>query len=179
MPFRPPRKLNPDELREYAIRLLAGRAMSVAQLKERLRRRASDAAAVEEIVVELKAYGALNDRRFAESFSSARATSGAFGRQRVLADLLKRKVAPKVAERAVREAFEGADEEEAIARWLERKYRNMDLGAALQAPARLASVYRRLRQAGFGSGPAIRVLKRYASAAEQLEALEDGACGPD
>jgi hypothetical protein len=37
----------------------------------------------------------------------------------------------------------------------------------------LASAYRKLRYAGFGSGNAIRVLKRYAERADELESLED------
>ncbi len=165
-------KLGEAELKDYALRLLAGRALTVAQLKERLRRRAAEPASVEGIVAQLKEYGALDDRRFAETFSSSRAASGQFGRRRVLAELAKRKVAAKVAEKAVREAFQGLDEEQLVRAWLERKYRNQDLAALLAEPAKLAGVYRRLRHAGFSSGAAIRVLRRFSEQAEQLEGLE-------
>ncbi|MFZ5928882.1 MAG: regulatory protein RecX [Acidobacteriota bacterium] len=162
-------------LKEYALRLLAGRALTVAQLKEKLRRRAADAASVERVVAQLKEYGALDDRRFAESFSSSRATSGQFGSRRVLAELARRKVASKVAEQAVRKAFQDLDEDQLVRAWLERKYRNQDLGALLGEPAKLAGVYRRLRHAGFSSGAAIRVLRRFSEQAEHLEGMEPDA----
>jgi regulatory protein len=173
MPFKLPRRLDSDELREYGLRLLSGRSLSVAEFKEKLRQRAVNPADIDAIVSQLKEYGALSDHRYAEHFAGSRAGSGTFGRQRVLSDLLRKKVAPKVAEKAVGDAFAGVDEIGMIQQWLTRKYRNQDLGALVQDPAKLASVYRRLRQAGFSSGPAIRVLKRHASDAEQLEGLED------
>jgi SOS response regulatory protein OraA/RecX len=66
---KPARLLEEGELREYALRLLAARALTVAQLKQRLRPRAADPASVDRIVAQLKEYGALDDRRFAENFS--------------------------------------------------------------------------------------------------------------
>lgn len=173
MPFAPPRKLDADALRDYALKLLAARPLSVADLKEKLRRRAADPAAIDPIVAQLKDYGALDDRRFAERFSANRAESGAFGRQRVLADLIKRRIAPKTAEKAVRQAYEATDEPALIEAWLERKYRNRNLPELLKEPTRLASVYRRLRLAGFSTSASIKVLKRFAAEADQLESLED------
>lgn len=164
--------LQEAELRDYALRLLAARSLSVAQLKQRLRPRAADPSSVERIVAQLKEYGALDDRRFAESFSSSRAASGQFGRNRVLAELARRKVAPKVAEQAVRQAYQNLDEDSLVRSWLERKYRNQDLPALLAEPARLAAVYRRLRRAGFSSGASIRALRRFSDLADQLESLE-------
>jgi regulatory protein len=171
MAFASPKRLDADALREYAGRLLAGRALSVAELKDRLRRRAVDEADIDPIVRALKDYGVLNDTRYSEHFAERR--SGDYGRQRVLTELKKRKVAPKVAEKAVESAFSGTNEAELVTSWLGRKYRNQDLGALLQAPAKLAAVYRRLRVAGFSAGASIRVLRRWAAEADQLEGLED------
>lgn len=165
-------KLEEGELKDYALRLLAARALTVAQLKEKLRRRAADPASVENVVRQLKEYGALDDRRFAESFSAARAASGLFGRSRVLAELARRKVAARVAEQAVKQAFAGLDEDEMARAWLERKYRNQDLAALLSEPSKLAAAYRRLRHAGFSSGAAIRALRRFSENAGELEGLE-------
>lgn len=167
-----PAPLAEPELLDYALRLLAARALSVAQLKQRLRPRAADPAAVDHVVARLKEYGALDDRRFAESFSSSRAASGQFGRSRVLAELARRKIAPKIADQAVRQAFQNLDEDQLIRSWLERKYRNQDLTALLAQPAKLAAVYRRLRRAGFSSGASIRALRRFSDLADQLDSLE-------
>jgi regulatory protein len=172
MSLRRPRKLSHDELKDYAARLLGVRALSVAQLKDKLRRRAQNAADVDAVVGLLKDLAVLSDRRFAEHFAAARAGAKSVGRQRVLADLLKKRVAPKVAEKAVSEAYQDFDEAAAIEDWLSRKYRSQNLGELLQDPARLASAYRRLRTAGFSSAASIRVLKRFAAAAEQLEDTE-------
>jgi regulatory protein len=59
-----------------------------------------------------------------------------------------------------------------IERFLARKYRGKDLGALLKEQKNLASAYRKLRQAGFSTGPSIRVLKRYAAEAERLEEMD-------
>lgn len=173
MPIKQPRKLDADELRHYAMKLLSSRALSIGEFKAKLRLRAADPASIDEIVLQLKEYGALNDQRYAGHFAETRAGSGAVGKQRVLSDLMRKKVAPKVAEKAVSEAYAGTDEVAMVEQWLERKYRNQDLGALLQEPAKLASVFRRLRQAGFSTSPSIRVLKRYAAEAEQLEDMTE------
>ena len=170
-----PPSLDENGLKDYALRLLAARALTVAQLRQRLRPRAANPADVDRVVAQLKQYGVLDDRRFAESFSSARAASGQFGRSRVLAELARRKVAAKVAGEAVRQAFQGLDEDAMAQAWLERKYRNQDLPALLAQPSRLAAAYRRLRHAGFSSGAAIRALRRYSEHAGELEGLEDAA----
>jgi regulatory protein len=82
-------------------------------------------------------------------------------------------VAPKLAEKAATDAFSATNEVEMVQAWLARKYRGKDLGALLREPAKLASVFRRLRMAGFSSGPSIQVLKRFAAEAEQLEGMDD------
>lgn len=173
MAFSPPRKLERDELREYAAKLLSGRALTASEFKDKLRRRAADLDDIDGIVAQLKEYGALNDRKYAEHFAETRAGSGNFGRQRVVSDLLRKKVTPKLAEKAASDAFSGTNESEMVQQWLARKYRGKDLGTLLREPAKLASVFRRLRMAGFASGPSIQVLKRFAAEAEQLEGMDD------
>lgn len=173
MPFKPPRKLAAAELREYAHRQLTARALTVGELKAKLRRRAAALEDIDPIVAQLKDAGALNDSRYAGHFAEARSAAGTFGSRRVLTDLLRRKVASSVAKKAVAAAFSGQNEPEMVASWLARKYRNQDLGALLQQPHKLASAFRRLRQAGFSAGASIQVLKRYAAQAEELESLAD------
>ena len=69
----------------------------------------------------------------------------------------------------MQQAFEGTDEIAQIEAFLARKYRNVNLRDLLQDEKKLQGAYRRLRYAGFGPGASIRVLKRYAAQAEQLE----------
>ena len=69
MPLGQPRKLERDDLREYAAKLLSGRALTASEFKDKLRRRAADVGDIDGIVAQLKEYGALNDRKYAEHFA--------------------------------------------------------------------------------------------------------------
>ncbi len=173
MPVREPKKLDFDGLLEYAVRSLAARAHSLSELRLKLRRRAERAADVEPVIARLKEYGYLDDRRFAELYATARRDNQGFGKMRVLRDLMARRVAPAVAKQAAEAAFRGLDEVQLIQSFLARKYRNRDLAALLADEKSLASVYRRLRQAGFSPGNSIRVLKGYSAQAEELEGTEE------
>jgi hypothetical protein len=83
-------------------------------------------------------------------------------------------VARTLAEQAVQQTYQGSDEERLIEQFLARKYRRQPLDEILREPKGLASAYRKLRYAGYSGAASIRVLKRYSTLAEQLEAMEDG-----
>lgn len=170
---RKARPLGLEELNSYALKLLAGRSLSVAELRDRLRKRAENPADVSTVLAALKEHQFVDDRRFAEHFAAVRKDSRGLGRQRALSDLLKKRVAPSVAQAAVDGAYAGADEGEMIENYLGRKYRSRNLSAMLKDDRELASVFRRLRSAGFSAGNSIRVLKRYAAQADQIEDFED------
>ena len=171
---KPRKLLDRDALMSYGLRVLSGRAMSIGELKEKLRAKASDESDVEPVLSSLKQYGYLNDRTFADSFAAARRDNQSFGKMRVLRDLRTKRVPSKVAEQAVQQAFEGKDEVALIEQYLERKFRGVDLAELLSDEKKLASAYRRLRTAGYSSGNSIRVLKRYADRAAELENIEEG-----
>jgi regulatory protein len=158
----------------YALNALAARALSMSELRQRLARRAENDSDVDHVIAKLKEVGYLNDRRLAESFAAARIENQSFGRMRVLRDLKARRVAPAVAEKAVHQAFQEVNEVELIERYLERKFRGRNLGEMLQDDRRLASVFRKLRGAGFSVGNSIQVLKRFAARAELLEDEAEG-----
>ena len=158
---------------DYALRTLSGHALSAAEIRTKLHRRAAEPGDVEEIVGKLKEAGYLDDRRFAESYATARLENQGFGKMRVLRDLRQRRVAGAVASRAVEQTFAGTDETALVEQFLARKYRNVVLAEYLSEDKHLLSAYRRLRLAGFSAGTSIRVLKRYAAAAEALEEAAD------
>lgn len=167
-----PRKSKPldrEGLMRYAAQALAARAQSAGELRARLRQKAARAADVDEVLSYLKRSGFLNDRQFAAAYAEWRRDNQGLGKARVLRDLRARRVAPEVAQAAVEAAYHGTDEVELIEDFLARKYRGKDLRALLAEEKHLASAYRKLRAAGFSTGNAIRVLKRYAAEAERLE----------
>ncbi|HJZ95777.1 MAG TPA: RecX family transcriptional regulator, partial [Candidatus Solibacter sp.] len=84
MQDRKPRRLDSDGLWNYALRALGGRAHSIGELREKLRRRAERMEDVEATIGRLKESGYLNDERFAEGYAAARLSSDRLGRTRVL-----------------------------------------------------------------------------------------------
>lgn len=157
----------------YALRALSGRAHSLGEMREKLRRRCLLVEDIDSVIGRLKDAGYLNDRQFAESFAAARLENQGLGKMRVLRDLRQRRVAPKLAEQTVDKTFEASDELQLIENFLARKYRGKRLGPFLAEEKNLASAFRRLRYAGFSAGNSIRVLKKYAREPEVLDALED------
>lgn len=169
------KKLNAEGLWAYALRILRGKGYSVSELRSRLVQRAEHPADVPALMEKLKEYKYLDDRRLADSLAAARLENQGLGKQRVLSDLSRRRLAPSLARRAVEKAYQGTDEEALIRAFLARKFRKIDLAEHLAEPRHLAAVYRRLRAAGFASASAVRVLKSYTQSAEMLEGWEEDA----
>ncbi len=166
-------KLDAAKLKDYAARLLAGRALTSAELRRKLRSKAARLEDADEVLEALRGYGMVDDRRLASSFATNRAESGLMGRTKAFAQLRGKGVASTIAQNAVAQAYDGRDEVKMVEEYLARKYRSKNLGALLQDKAKLASVYRRLRAAGFGSAAAIGALKRHARDAEMLEDMPE------
>ncbi|MFN7544410.1 MAG: regulatory protein RecX, partial [Acidobacteriota bacterium] len=93
MPFgKAPKLLDPAGLEAYAASLLAQRALSSGELRQKLSARALDPTTVEPLITRLTEYGALDDSRFAESYATARRENQLYGRQRVLRDLGRKRI---------------------------------------------------------------------------------------
>jgi regulatory protein len=172
MAERKPRPLAADALWAYALRILAGRAHSTGELREKLRRRAERAADLDGILARLKDYGYLDDRRYAETFAAARLSNEKLGRTRVVQDLRQRRVAPSLAERTVSQVYRDVDESALIEEWIRRKYRLASRDNLFGEDKDMAAAYRRLLRAGFRPGEIVRVLKRFAKNPELLDSLE-------
>ena len=172
MAIRKARPLDEQGLMNYAVRLLGGAAHSTGEIRERLRRKAARAEDVDAVLGRLKDLGYLNDRKFAESWAASRLENEGHGRSRVLRDLRQRRVAPKVAEDAVRKTYSETDETAMIEQFLARRFRGRDLGEYLSEEKNLANAFRRLRYAGFAAGTSLRVLKNIVRNEEALDRLE-------
>jgi regulatory protein len=164
--------LDDDELWAYALKLLAARAHSQGELREKLRRRAARVAGVDAVLARLKDDGYLDDRKFAENFAAARLANEKLGSARVLRDLRQRRVAPSLAERTVRQIYREVNEEALIEDWVRRKYRLATRENLFAKDKDVAAAYRRLLRAGFRPGEILRVLKRFARNPELLDSFE-------
>jgi regulatory protein len=166
------RRLDAAALWEYALKALAARAHSTGELREKLKRRAERAGDIDEVLARLKESRYLDDRRYAESFASARLSNDRLGRTRVVRELRQRRVAPALAERTVQQVYEGVDEETLIGEWIRRKYHAAEREGLFKDEKDLAAAYRRLMRAGFRTGAILKVLKRFARDPDLLDAFE-------
>jgi len=162
-------KLAEDALFDYAVRSLAARACSSDELRFKLRQRAARISDIDPAIARLKDLGYLDDKRFAEMYTSMRVENDGFGRARVLSDLRGRRVTPKVAEQAVSRAFEDKNEHDMVAAYVERRMPSIVAGGHTGDERKLAAAYRKLRRAGFAPGAILIVLKRFAAHPELLD----------
>lgn len=157
---------------EFALRRLGNQAMSAAELRVQLQRRAADPSDTDAVLLKLAEAGLLDDRRFAESYAGRRADT--FGKMRVLRDLKQRDVDTEVAREAVDSAFEGTDERQLAERFIERKYRGIDLKNYFSEQRHIVSTYRKLRLAGFSTSVVSSLLQQYAPEVTGLEDMDTG-----
>jgi regulatory protein len=172
-PRRALRKLDSDALWEYALRILARRPYSSAEIREKLAGRADSPAAVGAVITKLGEYGLADDRKFAETFASARLQNQSFGSMRILRDLRAKRVPSAIAQRAVEKTYAGVDETELARRFLEKKFRGKNLPQLLQQQQHIASAYRRLRTAGFSGRAAFAALKMYSKDVEEFDDIPE------
>jgi regulatory protein len=164
--------LDAGPLWEYAVRVLAGRAYSTGELREKLRRKAALATDVDPTVARLKEYGYLDDRKYAENFAAARLENQGLGSTRVLADLARRRVAPALAQQTVGKVYQEVDEETLAEQFVRRKFRQVAKENLFGEEREMASAYRRLLRAGFRSAVIVRVLKKFARDPDLLDGFE-------
>jgi regulatory protein len=165
-------KLDEPALFDYALKLLGGRACSSGEMREKLRARAERLSDADAAIAKLKESGYLDDKQFAEHYAARRLENEGFGRGRVLSDLRTRRVAPAIAEVAVKSAFAETDEVQLVEQFLARKYRRTPLAEVLADPKGMAAAYRKLRTAGFSHVSSMGVLKRHAKDLEALDSLD-------
>jgi regulatory protein len=108
-----------DEIRrrafERAIKLLAAKPRSVAELRERLLRGKNiDEEVVETVISRLREYGYLNDERFAFSYASYKVKQKPVGRRRLERDLKLKKIENRVANEALEMVYAETSEEQLI-----------------------------------------------------------------
>ena len=174
MSFGPPKQktYTEEELYQYAVKSLASRMRSIADLKRALRRRVEadtelGQTLVELVIRKLKDQGYLNDSQYAAAYSSFRRDNEKFGRRRVITDLKIKGVHGDVIEKAVSSVYDDVDEEAQARAYLRRK--------RVQKPKNqkeTARIFRSLMRAGFGGKTIFTILKKWDVDEETILALE-------
>jgi regulatory protein len=148
---REPRPVNPEKARERtfqrAVKLLAAKPRSVAELRERLLEKEwTNSEIVEAVLLKLGEYGYLNDERFAFGYASYKVRQKPVGRQRLQRDLQLKKVDRETADEALRLVFEETPEEQLIDRAIEKRTR---LRGRPETRAEMKSLFDHLLRQGF------------------------------
>jgi regulatory protein len=91
--------------REMAVRLLAVRARTIAEIRSRLRRKGVAGDQVRLVIADLTAAGYLDDLAFARAWVTGRMASRLFGLSRLRWELREKGLPPSVIEQAIREAL--------------------------------------------------------------------------
>ncbi|MGQ0502194.1 MAG: regulatory protein RecX [Panacagrimonas sp.] len=103
-PPKKPEDLTPAEARASAMRILARREHSVAQIRRKLAARGHDAQTTADVVESLTEAGWQSDARFAETLARSRANQG-YGPLRIRAELKE----ARVPDEQIRAAFAALD----------------------------------------------------------------------
>jgi regulatory protein len=109
---------------ERAVKLLAVKPRSVAELRERLLRgKNTNEEIVETVIARLREYGYLNDERFAFSYASYKVKQKPVGRRRLERDLKFKKIESSVANEALEIVFAETPEEQLVDQAIAKRLR--------------------------------------------------------
>jgi regulatory protein len=122
------REMTQEEVRrrtfDRAVKLLAAKPRSIAELRERLlATRGTSKAAVEAVIARLREYGYLDDERFAFGYAAFKVRERPVGRQRLQRALRMKKVEQSVVDEALDLVFNETPEDQLIDRAIEKRIR--------------------------------------------------------
>jgi regulatory protein len=133
---------------ERAVKLLAAKPRSVAELRERLLRgKGADAEIVETVISRLREYGYLNDEHFAFCYASYKVKQKPVGRRRLERDLKLKKIDNSVANEALEMVYAETSEEQLIDDAIAKRLR---LRGKPKNRAEAKSLFDHLLRRGFG-----------------------------
>lgn len=143
-------RLTPDQIRarafQRAVKLLAAKPRSIAELRERLAERCSSKAVIETVLTRLREYGYLDDERYALGYASSKVRQQPIGRRRLEQNLMMKRVDRSVAAEVLDQVFAETPEQELLDRAIEKRVR---LRGRPQTRAEAKSLFDHLLRQGF------------------------------
>jgi regulatory protein len=149
-----------------AIRLLAGRELSAAQLRNKLADREHTPDDIERAISLLLEQGSLDDARVARAYVATALGIKGRGRLRIQRELQAMGIDRDVAAQALGEAFGDVDERALIKKALDKKLRGR---ATIDSPAAYARVYQFLMRQGFSPAAVAAVMRAHRKGFDPLE----------
>ena len=147
-----------------ALRMLAGKRLTKAQLRKKLRDRGFAPEAVNEAVAECERRRYLDDRTFAQLFVASALERKAIGPLRLMRDLIKQGVDADLAREVIAETENGNDDR------LQRAIERLEMARPGERFDRLA---RRLVNLGFTASTVARALRERARRANASAPFKD------
>jgi regulatory protein len=145
-----------DDAYLTAVRMLARRELSEAQVRQRLARKAFDRAAIDDAVSRLKDERAIDDTRVAGAIARLETTSRRRGLARVRQKLMAAGIASSVADAAVENIAAQVDLDALLVQALERRLRGRD---TIDDDREMARLFRQLTGQGFEPDRVMRLLR--------------------
>lgn len=176
---KPKRTLDPERARtrtlQRAVKLLAAKPRSVAELRERLLEKEwTNDEAVDYAVAKLSEYGYVDDEQFALGYASARVRQKPVGRNRLARDLQMKQIDRELAEQTLEKVFEATPEAELIDAAIEKRTRLRGRPTNRQETK---SLFDHLLRRGFSYDLIINKVRALSSA--ELEEDEEAGGGAD
>ena len=141
-----------------ALRMLARRELSEAQVRQRLARRGESQASIDDAVARLKADRSLDDERVAGAIARTETSVRGRGKRRVLQQIEAAGIAKSIAARAVDDLFQDVDADALLSASLSKRLRGRERIADDREFQRL---YRYLTAQGFDSDRIVAHLKKH------------------
>ena len=141
-----------------ALRLLARRELSEAQVRQRLARRRHSDDAIDEAIDRLREERAIDDVRTAEAIARTQTSLKGRGELRVRQQIERAGISPATARRVARDTFAGIDADELLAASLRKRLRGR---AQIADEAESQRLYRYLIGQGFEPDRVISALNRH------------------
>jgi regulatory protein len=170
---RPKRPVDPERSRtrtlQRAVKLLAAKPRSVAELRERLLEKEwTTEEAADYAITRLSEYGYLDDEQFALGYASARVRQKPIGRQQLARDLQMKQIDRELAEQTLEKVFEATPEADLIDAAIEKRVR---LRGRPKTRQETKSLFDHLLRRGFSYDLIIGKVRALASA--ELDEDED------
>lgn len=146
-----------EDTYQAALRMLAGRELSEAQVRQRLARRQHDQESIDAVITRLKADGSLDDARAAGAIARSQTALKKRGKRRVRREIEAAGIDPSIARSAVDETFTGLDIEALLLAALARRLR---AGARIADDKEFQRLYRYLLAQGFEAGQVAAALRK-------------------
>jgi regulatory protein len=146
----------PDDAYLAAVKMLARRELSEAQVRQRLKRKAFDASSIDAAIERLKQERAIDDARVAGAIARLEAGGRRRGLARVRQKLAAAGIASPIASAALEQLATHTDFDALLTQALERRLRGRD---AITDDREMARLYRQLTAQGFESDRVLRLLR--------------------